>query len=101
MPRAIAAFAYVVLILGLFWLDRDKKNRTSIALWLPVIWFLLSGSRSVGQWMGSFGSGGISVDAPIALTEGSPIDRAVYAILEAIGIGVLIPRGGKLSRFLR
>ncbi len=101
MPSSMAAAAYVALILGLFWLDRDPKSKTSFALWLPVIWFILAGSRSVGQWMGSLGLGGISGDAPVALSEGSPIDRVIYLILEVIGIAILIPRGKKVNRFLR
>ena len=35
MNPQVAAAAYVLLILGLFWLDRDGKVRVSTALWIP------------------------------------------------------------------
>ena len=51
MSPAIATVVYSLLIVGLFWLDRDKKARTSVGLWIPVVWFSLACSRSVGQWL--------------------------------------------------
>jgi O-antigen ligase len=42
----------MVGIAALFYLDRDKSLRTSKALWLPVIWLLIIGSRPVSVWLG-------------------------------------------------
>lgn len=80
-------------IAGLFYLDRDKKVRTSIALWLPTIWIGLNGSRPVSAWFG------ISPGANVQL-EGSPIDAAVFAVLTAAAIGVLIGRGKRIQPLL-
>ncbi|HWF91629.1 MAG TPA: O-antigen ligase family protein [Terriglobales bacterium] len=95
MPPTIATVLCVAGIMGLFWLDRDRKARTSLALWLPVIWFTLACSRSVGQWLSM--NWNVSPDQVL---EGSPIDRAVYLVLLVIVVGVLITRGSRVGLFL-
>jgi len=53
MPPALAAVLFVVGIVGLFALDRDRQARTSRSLWIPVCWVLFAvGSRAVSQWLG-------------------------------------------------
>jgi O-antigen ligase len=74
-------------IAGLFYLDRDKTVRTSKALWLPVIWFWIVGSRPVSFWVG----GGPSLTDPQML-DGSPTDRNVFLVLLTLGIITLIGR---------
>jgi len=96
MPPQIAAIAYVMLILGLFLLSRDKSKHTSPWLWLAVIWLLLASSRSVTQWL-SLGQPIYSTDQ---LLEGSPIDRAVYTGLLVVGLLVLATRGRRIRELL-
>ena len=43
---------------GLFYLGRDNTIRTSKALWLPVIWIWIVGSRPVSAWLGVSPPGG-------------------------------------------
>jgi exopolysaccharide production protein ExoQ len=97
MPPAIATVAYLCLILGLFWLERNPKVRTSGALWIPVIWFSIACSRSVSQWL--------QLEKSVASTDqvldGSPVDRLVFACLLTAGIVVLIGRRKLVGRFLR
>jgi exopolysaccharide production protein ExoQ len=97
MPPQIAAGIFVVLICGLFVLDRDSKSRTSPALWIPVIWVLLAGSRMVSQWL--------QLGTPIMTTEqfsdGSPLDRNVLIGLLTLGLIVLFCRGQKVGALLR
>lgn len=95
MPPSIAAAAYTLLILVLFWLDRNQQNRPSPALWIPTIWLLLACSRSVGQWLRLN-----PIDTADQVSEGSPLDRLVYAGLLAVGLIVLINRGRPVLRFL-
>lgn len=78
----------------LFYLDRDKKVRTSIALWLPIIWIAIIGSRSVSAWLGMSPTG-----ANVQL-EGSPLDAAVFGVLSLAAIGVLIGRGRRIRSLL-
>jgi len=75
------------VVLGLFWLDRDRDMRTSGSLWLPVVWLFLCCSRSVSQWLGL--GQPISTDSP---TEGNPVDRLVYFSLILVGLVVLARR---------
>lgn len=95
MPPSIAAVAYTFLILLLFYLDRSRQDRPSLALWIPTIWLLLACSRSVGQWLTLN-----PIDTADQVLEGSPLDRLVYAGLVALGLIVLINRGRPVVRFL-
>jgi hypothetical protein len=52
MNPSSALFLFAVGIAGLFYLDRDNSIRTSKALWLPVIWLWIVGSRPVSAWLG-------------------------------------------------
>jgi len=74
-------------IAGLFYFDRDNSLRTSKALWLPVIWIWILGSRPVSGWLGITPTG-----ANVQL-EGSPVDAAVFEVLLVAAIVVLVSRG--------
>jgi exopolysaccharide production protein ExoQ len=97
MPPKIATFVFAAGIVGLFALDRDRTVRTSKALWLPVIWIWIVGSRPVSVWLGMSPS---TVTAS-QLLEGSPFDRVVFQVLLAAGIVVLIRRSSRTSALLR
>src|SRR5271170_188516 len=81
-------------IVGLFYLGRDRKVRTSIALWLPCIWIGLNGSRPVTAWLG------ISPTGTNAELEGSPVDAAVFGVISLAAIGVLIGRRRRIPSLL-
>jgi exopolysaccharide production protein ExoQ len=97
MTGSIATLLYTALILGLLRLDREPRERTSAALWLPVIWFLLAGSRSASEWLQSAPPGGTAE----ALLEGDPINRVVYAGLVLMGLIVLGLRASRTVGLLR
>ena len=80
-------------IAGLFYLDRERNDRTSHALWLPVVWIAVVASRPVSQWFGVQGPGNLGLD-------GSPVDAAVLGILLVMGMGVLIQRPGRARTLL-
>jgi hypothetical protein len=83
----IATAIFVVGIFGLFVLDRDREARTSKALWLPVMWLLIAGSRPVSVWL-QFRP----ASTPAQYLEGSPIDRSIYLVLLIAGLIVLVGR---------
>ena len=56
MPPQAALLLFTVGIAGLFLLDRDRTTPTSLALWLPIIWLMLGGSRNVSVWLGAPGT---------------------------------------------
>lgn len=92
----IATFVFVLGICGLFWLDRDRSIRTSKALWVPVVWLLIAGSRSVSTWLNI-----APPKLPEQYVEGSPFDRAVYTILLVVSLFILYRRHKEVVRFLR
>ena len=97
MPPGLAAIVCVLGIVGLFWLERDRRAWTSTGLWLPVVWVALAGSRSVSQWL-QIGS---PIDSADQVIEGSPLDRAVYTGLLLIGLIVLLARRKQAAKLLR
>ena len=98
MNPSFAALLCGIGIAGLFYLDRDKSISNSKALWLPVAWLLVVGSRPVSFWLG-INQG--QVDAYQQQLDGSPFDAAFFGVLVAAGIIVLLRRRSTTSRFLR
>ena len=82
---------YIIGILGLFWLERDRSSRTSRALWIPVIWMSIAGSRNVSQWL--------QVVQPSP--DGNTFDHIIISALLVFGISVLIIRGPKVKKILQ
>jgi exopolysaccharide production protein ExoQ len=96
MNPYIAAFICTCGIVGLFYLDRDNKVRTSKALWLPIIYLAMIGSRPVSAWFGlTWADAAVSTSA-----EGSPIDAAIFGVLLLAAVGVLISRWRRVSVLL-
>jgi exopolysaccharide production protein ExoQ len=89
MSPSLATLAYVCGIACLFFLDRDSSVRTSKALWIPVIWLWIVGSRAVSVWLGLEAADATNVQLD------SPVDRYCYLALLVVGLIVLIHRGGK------
>jgi len=95
MPAQLAILVCSVGIVVLFYLNRDKSVRNSRALWVPVIWLGLTGSRPVSMWFGM-----TPPNTPSANLQGSPLDAAVFGTLVATGVTVLLVRREKTSRYL-
>jgi len=77
MGSSSALFVFIVVIGGLFFLDRDNSARTSKALWLPVIWLWIDASRPISVWLG------------MGLQSESPVDQLVAGTLIVLGIIVI------------
>lgn len=84
-------------IAWLFYLDRDPDERVSAAMWLPTLWFLICGSRSLAEWLAMRPA----VSLAQQYSESSPIDAAFYAALIVAGIVVLNQRSHRVRSFLR
>src|SRR5215469_2676223 len=95
MNPSIASLVYAFGIAGLFFLDRDKSVRTSKALWLPVVYLWVIGSRPVSVWLGV--TPGAETDMQL---DGSPVDRVFFAILLLAALCVLVYRGRRVFAFL-
>jgi len=101
MPSQIATLVFALGIVGLFVLDRDRKASSSPALWIPVIWLLIAGSRMVSQWIAAFGAGMNTQYSADQIRDGNPFDRAFLTGLLVLGVVVLIRRGRKVTTLLR
>jgi len=98
MSQLIATAVCMVVIVGLFVLDRDRERRTSRMLWIPFIYLLIIASRGVSSWMG------IAPPPDELYGEAiysSPIDEAVILVLLAMGLMTLIVRRRKLGLVLQ
>lgn len=95
MDPSIASLICACGIILLFYLDRDKTVRTSKALWLPVIYLWIVGSRPVSVWLGITPPGGTNVQL-----DGSPLDAAVIGGLSIAAIATIVRRGKRTLSFI-
>lgn len=87
MPSSLATvltFAFVF-----FMMRRETKGdeEVSPALWLPVIWLSISGSRYLSQWL-ALGQPDVTGN----VTDGSPLDAIFFLCLICAGGCVLLRR---------
>lgn len=93
MGFAAAFLVFSIGVGGLFYLDRDKADTNSKAVWLAVIWIWIIGSRPVSSWLQIFMGGGPSGPAALdAQLDGNPADAIVFFTLLVSGIAVLARR---------
>jgi exopolysaccharide production protein ExoQ len=92
MPPVAAKAVCVIWVAALFYLNRDKSVRTSIALWIPVLWLAITGSRPISEWLGVGGSTAFQGPTVAGLDNGSPVDALFYGSLTAIGLAILAGR---------
>ena len=96
LPPPIGLFGGVVFVCFLFRRDFRQRPNVTSALWLPTIWVMLIGSRSVSQWLDL-------LHFPITLgsvEEGNPLDAFIYLMLIVGGIYVLDKRRVSLSELV-
>jgi exopolysaccharide production protein ExoQ len=84
---SFAAFACIAFVVYLFRADARENPDASPALWIPLTWMFLAGSRYVSAWLNLGGTGSAG-----SYDEGSPIDAAVFFVLLVAGLVVLARR---------
>jgi O-antigen ligase len=97
VPPPIASLLFVIGIAGLFYLDRDDAARPSRALWLPVIWLAINGSRPVSAWLDLSPPPTIQGQLPTS----SSLDQLVSGSLMLLGVITLIRRRWDAPALLR
>jgi exopolysaccharide production protein ExoQ len=85
----IAVLLCMVFVAYLFWTDTRRPEKASMALWAPIAWIFLAGSRWVSSWL-SLGSNNFASSNDYA--EGSPVDAAAFLSLILLGLAVLARR---------
>jgi exopolysaccharide production protein ExoQ len=98
LPPSLYLFLTVAFIVFLFRREMREKSNISGALWLPLIWLVLTCSRSFSAWLNIFG---LPLSAPGSPEEGSPLDACCYLALAIAGLCVLIRRQVQLSEIVR
>ena len=88
MGRQLAIYAYTALIIWFFYRDRRLRPMTSPALWVPLLWFAIIGTRPLSFWVNP----GERPDTVERYLEGSPLDAAGYMVLLALGLVILVRR---------
>jgi exopolysaccharide production protein ExoQ len=81
MPPSVALMLCTAFVLFLLRLER-RVSRVSGALWIPTLWMLMIGSRSLGEWFGNTGSN----------ESGNSLDQIVLSTLTVAGLVVLARR---------
>lgn len=100
MPPPLILALTLILIGYLLRRDSREEPRVSSAVWIPVIWLMINGSRQVSQWVVSFGSGPTTLSAQ-RLVEGSPIDQTIYGALIVAGVCVLASRRVQVGEIVK
>jgi len=95
MPPSLALFLWLVILVVLLRFDPAKSSTISVALWVPVIWIFIIGSRLPSQWL-SWGMTTVSA----ALEEGNPVDRTINSALILFAIGILVSRSFNWETFI-
>lgn len=86
MPPIVAFGLFVAGVAWLFAMERKWRWQVSAALWIPLFWLVIIGSRPISSWFGLGGSTGVDY------LEGSPFDRLFFLSLIVMGGLVLMNR---------
>lgn len=95
MAPHIALILCILFIIFLYKMDSKRDSSVSNALWIPLIWMMAIGSRSITSWLNP----GAIVTESIYM-GGSPIDRTMYILLIIISIFILMKRSVQMSKIL-
>ena len=114
VPPLLATLVFAIGIAGLFYLEspwhlrcassgslslyRHDSEDASKALWLPVIWLLINGSRSVSAWLGMGPPPREPVDQ---LPATDLLDQLFAGTLMVLGAIILIRRRRDVGRLLK
>ncbi len=86
MPPIVALCLFIAGVVWLFAMERKWRWEVSGALWIPLLWLIIVGSRPISSWFGLEAAGGGDY------IEGSPFDRMFFLSLILMGGIVLMTR---------
>jgi exopolysaccharide production protein ExoQ len=96
MPVPVAIALTIIFVLGCYIWDSRRNHDVSPAVWLPILWLVVTGSRFPTQWIEV---GGVRTAA--AIVESSPLDATYFGLLMLIGAIVLLRRQVKAGELIR
>jgi exopolysaccharide production protein ExoQ len=88
MSPQIALLFCIVFIIALFMIDSQRNAAVSSALWVPLIWLLFVGSRSIPQWLST---GDVLIIEGDNMS-GNSVDQIVVAMFLFAGLFILSKR---------
>jgi len=89
MPRQLAILVYTLFTIWLWREDTKTRPHLSKALWIPLIWLLLLGSRQLSWWSWFFFGIGSSATSDI---EGNALDATFYSTLICLSLVIIARR---------
>jgi len=89
MPRQLAILVYTLFAIWLWREDSKSRRHLSKALWIPLIWLLLLGSRPLSWWSWFFFGMGSSATSDI---EGNAFDATFYSALICLSLIIVAHR---------
>lgn len=92
MPPILALILCIIFVIFLLRLDRKQYPKSSLALWIPTFWLLLTSIKPLGIW---FGSGGANME------EGSVLDRNTLSGILILGLLILMRRHSNLFNIFK
>lgn len=95
MPGSVATALCAIFVIALCVRDMRRSPGVSLALWVPIAWLTMIGSRFPSEWLGA----GMSLDSPDALLEGSPVDRNAFLVLIVAAFLILLSRKTSWRQF--
>jgi exopolysaccharide production protein ExoQ len=96
MSPTLVLWTWLVSLVALFCFDPARERMTSLALWVPVIWFFFIVSRPPTMWLNFSRTGNLG----LALEEGNPLDRAIFSSLILLSVVILVSRSFQWGKFL-
>jgi hypothetical protein len=89
MPRQLAILVFTLFTIWLWREDKKSRSHLSKALWIPLIWLLLLGSRSPSWWSWFFFGIGSAATSDI---EGNAFDATFYSALICLSLIIVVRR---------
>lgn len=100
MPPSLVLLIWLVSLLALFWFDPGREPKTSVALWVPLIWFFFIASRSPILWLALVqNSTATPATVAQALENGSPLNHTIYSFLIVLAFVILVSRSFQWRKF--
>lgn len=96
MKPPIALILSVLFIIVIYMLEYRWRPNGSRALWVPIIWLMIVGSRYLSYWLNLSNP----KDPAELVMEGSPLDRIVFLALNIAGIYILYKRKLRLLHII-
>jgi exopolysaccharide production protein ExoQ len=96
MPPKLALICCCAFVLWLFRKDRKWHKGVSSAVWIPLAWALILGSKPISLWF--FGDESATAEDSL---DGSPFDRLVFLLLIIAAVFVLAKRRINWNLFFR